>query len=100
MCNETKDWKTKIGHLHHHWHHHIHKHHYYPGHYHHPQQHHHRGHSHHPRRHHDHDHDQLGIIMIIIQTLGRGNPDAWHLRLTVEPFFTTRLPDHYHHDHD
>ena len=25
-------------------------------------------------------------------TLGRGNPEAWHLRLTVEPFFTTRLP--------
>ena len=38
--------------------------------------------------------------MLIIQrqdnqddlTLGSGKPDAWHLRLTVEPLFTTKLP--------
>ena len=33
-------------------------------------------------------------------TLGRGNPEAWHLRLTVEPFFTTRLPGHEDEDED
>ena len=39
--------------------------------------------------------------MLIIQdnhddlTLGSGKPDAWHLRLTVEPLFTTKLPGDY-----
>ena len=42
-------------------------------------------------------------------TLGSGKPDAWHLRLTVEPLFTTKLPgdggvddgdDDDHGDHD
>ena len=41
----------------------------------------------------------LALLLIIQRqdnqddlTLGSGKPDAWHLRLTVEPLFATKLP--------
>lgn len=33
------------------------------------------------------------MFFVRIKTFGEGNPVAWHLRDTVDPFFTTSSPD-------